>query len=477
MSGSSFSPKGAAVVVGEKSPNALGYCRQLFDYFDNVIAADNVDIDWRSITQADPDLILIAPHICPKEALRIVGEAKAVSSSAPVVVLANEAHAELAVRFIRAGAYDYVQLPITNDRLVQILVQTEACHKDKNAYFSHPCPPGIQIVGRSNATVKTLDTLRLVAESNCNPILLLGETGTGKELAARAVHSWRGDGSEQLIPVNCATLTANLLESELFGHAAGAFTDARKDKKGLLEVAGKGTIFLDEIGEMPLDLQAKLLRVVQERSFRKVGGTKLIRCQATIVAASNRNLLDEVKAGRFRQDLYYRLAVFPITLPPLRDAQRQSDIPLLAEYFIENSKVKVRNKIRGLSDKAKQKLMNHDWPGNVRELQNVIARALIVETADEISAENLLIHHEPEQQEDDSPASEKKDVALETAEKEFILRALRETGGQRTRAARLLGITRATLHTKLKKYNLAKSPAEALGTLVSQDQSEISSNR
>ena len=188
--------------------------------------------------------------------------------------------------------------------------------------------------GKSEAMTGALKMIKIVAKSACNPVLVIGETGTGKELAAKAVHILRHGSSSKFVAVNCAALTANLLESELFGHVKGSFTSAESEKTGLFEVAENGSIFLDEISEMPLDLQAKLLRVIQEQTFRKVGGTKEIKCNATIIASSNRNLLREVEEGKFRKDLYYRLAVFPITLAPLRHPERKDDIALLAEYFL-----------------------------------------------------------------------------------------------------------------------------------------------
>ena len=333
-------------------------------------------------------------------------------------------------------------------------------------FFCHQCPDNVKIVGQSEGLANSLETLHLISQSKCNPILIVGETGTGKELAAQAIHSWRHGPSERMVAVNCAALTANLLESELFGHAKGSFTGADREKTGLFQLAGSGTIFLDEISEMPMDLQAKLLRVLQERSFRKVGGTKDIYCDATIIASSNRDLLKEVAEKRFRQDLYYRLAVFPVELPPLRDKTRMSDIPLLAEYFVKTTTIVDRPELKGLTKQAINKLLSHDWPGNVRELKNVVERAVLLERGKKISPESLItrscLTQRPksddvvEQSVAQKPQARKKpeDFSLETAEREFITRALQETGWQRTRAAALLGITRATLHAKLKRYNI-----------------------
>jgi len=335
------------------------------------------------------------------------------------------------------------------------------------------------MVGRSRAFVKILGMIRLVAASRCNPVLIIGETGTGKELVANAIHNLRHLG-EQFVAVNCATLTANLLESELFGHVKGSFTGADRDKIGLLELAGSGTIFLDEISEMPLDLQAKLLRVLQEKTFRKVGGVKNITCNATIIASSNRNLYKEMKAHRFRRDLYYRLSICPVIIAPLKSPDRREDIPLLAEYFLKTSTIcpEKNNKITGLTNLALEALQKHDWPGNVRELRNVIDRATLLETTDKIGLSSIVIDTTESRSLDcardkctsgidsrvvssGSPRvpdvhRDIKDFSLAKAERELIARALQETGWQKTQAAALLGITRATLYAKVKQYNIKK---------------------
>jgi transcriptional regulator with PAS, ATPase and Fis domain len=299
-----------------------------------------------------------------------------------------------------------------------------------------------------------------VAQSACNPVLIVGETGTGKELAARAVHILRCGSDQKFVAINCAALTANLLESELFGHTKGSFTSADREKTGLLELAGSGTVFLDEISEMPLDLQAKLLRVLQEKKFRKVGGTEEIECKATIVASSNRNLMQEVEIGRFRKDLYYRLCVCPIPLAPLRAESRKEDILLLAEYFIQTSNIcpEKRGRIKGLTAMAAELLTRHHWPGNVRELRNVIERAILLEASERIGTSNLLLNpagmFDQERSEGQPERIPIKDFSLEKAEKELVKRALDEAGWQKSRAASLLGITRATLYAKVKQYNL-----------------------
>jgi transcriptional regulator with PAS, ATPase and Fis domain len=315
--------------------------------------------------------------------------------------------------------------------------------------------------------------ISLLSYSKCSPILIVGETGTGKELAAKAIHRMKNP-DENFVAVNCAALTANLLESELFGHEKGAFTGADREKIGLLELADKGTILLDEISEMHIDLQAKLLRVLQEKRFRRVGGTKEITCKATIVASSNRNLFEETKSNRFRRDLFYRLNICPIPISPLRDELRRSDITILAEYFLRNSDIcpDKQGDIRSITNLAKEALDKHNWPGNVRELKNIIDRAILLETVDKIGLSSIRFDsYEPNKIALTTKRNCIKDFSLEKAEKELIARALKETGWQKTRAASLLGITRATLYAKVKQYNITKENGLSDDSLDSQNAS------
>ncbi len=466
------------LLVGELRAEHSALRRALLDRVESVRVAETIPAALREARRDGAELVIVLEDVAAPEALSFVREMRSVAPEARVVVVARRATVEAAVEAVRAGARDYVHGPLGQDSLRRLLedVRQEISQAadGRERFFCQECPRGVPIAGRSPGMVRALETIRLVSESCCNPILLMGETGTGKELAAKAVHAWRCGEQEKFVAVNCAALTASLLESELFGHVKGAFTGSDRDKTGLFELAGSGTIFLDEISEMPLDLQAKLLRVLQDRTFRKVGDTRDLTCNATIVASSNRQLLAEVEAGRFRKDLYYRLAVFPITLPPLRSENRHGDIGLLAEYFIETSAIRSRSQVKGLTPAAGQMLLNHDWPGNVRELRNVIDRALILERSERITPASLILADTERAAAAPSPADkpkEEKDFSLETAEREFILRALKETGWQRTRAANLLGITRATLHAKLKRYEIhapnsrsvRKAPSGAAG--------------
>jgi len=422
-----------------------------------VIAVRAAEEALKAVHATGAELIVVRETVPRDAALLLVRQVQSAAPCKPVVVLSDTPTVDEAILFIRHGASDYLSAPPDEKAIRRALALAPAarCSDARNRYLAPECPAGVGIVGQSQAIRRALKTIHQVAESHCNPAIIIGETGTGKELAARAIHVLRGGSTENFVAVNCATLTANLLESELFGHVKGAFTGAERDKQGLFEMAGIGSVFLDEISEMPTGLQAKLLRVLQERRFRRVGGTETIPCRASIIASSNRDLAAEAREGRFRRDLYYRLAVFPIHLPPLRAPDRRDDIPLLAEYFIDTSNLPCADGITGLAPEARDRLLAHNWPGNVRELKNVVDRALITETADRVTPQSLIFDHQDEPIETSTavPVPEN-DFSLETAERLFITRALRETGWQRTRAAALLGITRATLHAKLKRYKI-----------------------
>ncbi len=452
----------SVVTVGEDSAWAARQAEALCESVGEVVPAGGLAAAPDLIRRLCPDLVLVQA-ISPSKTVQFIHKVQAFSPDVPVVVVSETPLVDRAVRFIRAGAFDYIAGPLDEKTIARLIDGMKTAKASRTQHhqrlFCEECPPGVEIVGQSPSLVKCLETIRLVSESRCNPVLILGETGVGKELAARAVHWWRYGDFERFIAVNCAALTATLLESELFGHVKGAFTGADREKTGLFEQANDGSIFLDEISEMTPELQAKLLRVLQERTFRKVGGSKDIHCNATIVASSNKNLLAETQTGKFRQDLYYRLAVFPITIPALRNEDRCGDIGLLAEYFLESSGNPARDGATRLGEEAKQRLIQHNWPGNVRELRNVIERAIILEKGDEISVSSLVFDGQeaqttPEQAPSAPAPKPEKEFSLKSAEREFIVRALRETGWQRTRAAALLGITRATLHAKLKRYDI-----------------------
>jgi len=426
-----------------------------------VFVADDLSEGADIIRTVSPDLIIFDEGFSPNHVREFIGTTDKNPTNAHIVVVGKNANdTSSSAEFIQAGVIDYLQGRQDYSRLRQIVRKIEDKSKavNTNDIFVDDFAASISMVGVSKAIRNTLKMIKLVAASSSNPVLIVGETGTGKELAAKAIHTLRHP-NQQFVAVNCAALTANLLESELFGHVKGSFTGADREKTGLLELAGSGSLFLDEISEMPTNLQAKLLRVLQEKTFRKVGGTKNITCNATIIASSNRNLKSQIQTNRFRRDLYYRLNICPIDIAPLRAPERKEDIRILAEYFFKTSTIcpEKRNKITCMIKLAVEALERHDWPGNVRELHNVIDRAILLETTDKIGLTSIII---------DTPEATNvpkgamtgivKDFSLEKAERELIIRALQETGWQKTRAAALLGITRVTLYAKVKQHNIEK---------------------
>ncbi|NIP26126.1 MAG: AAA domain-containing protein [Phycisphaerae bacterium] len=425
------------------------------------------------VKTVEPNLILFDYRFGPGHICEFKETSHKHSIDPPPIVAVGDDESDIGLseEYKQVGAYDYLYGTQDYSRLEQIVsclkneTRTVDFVENSKEFFIDDYAASVSMVGRSRALVKTFGMIRLVAASKCNPVLIVGETGTGKELAAMAVHALRHP-KEPFVAVNCAALTANLLESELFGHEKGSFTGADREKTGLLEVAGAGTMLLDEISEMPMDLQSKLLRVLQEKTFRKVGGVKNITCNATIIASSNRNLYRETKAHRFRRDLYYRLNICPVIIAPLKSPDRKKDIPLLAEYFLKTSTIcpEKSKKITSLTKLAVEALIKHDWPGNIRELQNVIERAILLETTDKIGLSSIIIDSAEYGELFSQTTNCSKDFSLEKAERELIARALQETGWQKTRAAALLGITRATLYAKVKQYNIEKAslPTENL---------------
>jgi PAS domain S-box-containing protein len=318
-------------------------------------------------------------------------------------------------------------------------------------------PQKREVIAESGPMREVLNFVRRVAASEATTILLEGENGTGKDLVAKTLHYQSLRQAEPFIAINCAAIPDSLLESELFGYEKGAFTDARAQKRGIFELADKGTLFLDEVGEIPLMLQAKLLRVLEEQSFRRLGGLKDIQLDLRVVAATNKNLREAVKEGAFRQDLYFRLNVIQILIPPLRD--RPEDIVPMTKFFIEHYNRKFKRNIEGVTEAAAKLLLYHDWPGNVRELRNAIERAMILEESSLITPPSLPIAiSRPDGDAPHNvvaPAEIHSDgMSLEDNERGLLVRALEKTNGNQTQAARLLRVTRDTLRYKMKKFNL-----------------------
>jgi len=386
--------------------------------------------------------------------LAALKEIKEISPAAQVLIVTAYASVDTAVEAMRSGALNYLTKPID---LEELRVQVE-----KTMQFSHLVAENEslkaqvsgafqaqEIIGKSPRIMEIFETLRMVAPTEAT-VLILGESGTGKELVADAIHANSNRGQGPLVKVNCAALPDTLLESELFGHEKGSFTGAVARREGRFKLADRGTLFLDEIGEMSLLLQAKLLRVIQTKSFERVGGTETITADVRLVVATNRDLEKEVREGRFREDLFYRLNVVPVTLPPLRE--RREDIPILAEHFLKEIAERNGKLIRGFSPEAMDLMVRNRWKGNVRELQNVVERAVIMARGDVIQPGDLPGHIS-----DDGAAPSGGIIPgrpLSDLEREAIISTLEMTGGNRTEAAQLLGISRRTLQYKLKEFKI-----------------------
>lgn len=412
-----------------------------------------------------PAAVLLDIDLPDGSGLDVLREIKHDHPEAIVIMITGNAQVDNTISALRGGAYDFIVKPINLEELrvtIRNAIETRQLRKEvaqvrneRAREFSFS-----QIVGESPAMKKMLGLAAKVAESEVASVLLQGESGTGKDLVAKAIHycSQRADGP--FVAINCAALPATLIESELFGYEKGAFTDAKARKEGLFEQAHGGTLLLDEIGELELSLQAKLLRVLEEGAFRRVGGLKDIPLDVRVLAASNRDLKAASEAGRFRLDLYYRLSIIQIDIPPLRE--RGDDVLLLSQHYIDTLGSKLRRrKITGLSPEAIAVFRKYDWPGNVRELRNVIERALILEEAEQITTEYLpgsLLMSRPLQQpssgtDDGSPkfVLPPEGISLDEAELSFVRQAIHRSGGNQTRAAELLGISRDQLRYRLKK--------------------------
>ncbi len=422
---------------------------------EEVFAADDLAEALDIIEAHEPELIVFDRQLSPAKLAKFL-IAAGENLSSKIAVIGDDDDGFDSEKIISAGAHYCLKISQAQEQLPKIANQIKNDNCGNNDFFVNGLAEAVGIVGKSKAIEQMLKMIKIVASSQCNPILIIGETGTGKELTARALHQQRNQG-KPFIAVNCAALTANLLESELFGHVKGAFTSADREKTGLLEMAAEGTIFLDEISEMPLDMQAKLLRLLQEKTLRKVGGVKEIKCKATIIASSNRNLKKEANENRFRSDLYHRLNIFPIKLSPLRNADRCADIGLMAEYFLKTSTIHPEKSrgIKAITKLAVECLKRYEWRGNSRELKNIIDKAILLETTDKIGTSSIVIDDDDCDCCSSSENNEQiKNFSLEKAEQQLIAKALAETNWQKTRAAELLGISRATLYAKVKQHNI-----------------------
>jgi DNA-binding NtrC family response regulator len=419
----------------------------------NAEAAEDGFKALEKLKERNWDIALVDLKMPKMDGLELLEKIKQESPDTQVIIFTAYATVHTAVQAIKKGAYDYLVKPLDPEEvslLIERLLKSQELLKEVSflrkeltkQYRFH------DLVSKSPKMQKIFELARTVAKSNSN-ILILGESGTGKELLARAIHNESPRANGPFVAVSCVAIPDTLLESELFGHEKGAFTDAIAQKKGKFELAHGGTLFLDEIGDISPKMQLTLLRVLEEKEFTRVGGTKPIKVDVRIIAATNRDLQKAVQEGRFRDDLYYRLNVITIQLPPLRE--RKEDIPLLVQHFIEKFNLQIGKKVERISDEALRILMQYDWPGNVRELENTIERAMVITKGKVITPEDIEI---PGLQKSFLPPESEK--TLEAVERAHILRVLNETDWNIQRSAQILGIDRTTLYNKIKKYNLKK---------------------
>ena len=403
------------------------------------------------------DLILMDIRMARMGGIEALKQIKKLSPGIPVILMTAYASVETAREALKSGAFDYLTKPLDIDELKLIVHRALRHHQleQENRYLRERLDDRFDfgnIIGNSRAMKNLFETLAQVAPSDAT-VLIKGESGTGKELIANAIHQNSPRCHKPMIKVNCAALPENLLESELFGHEKGAFTGAVSKSRGRFQLAHQSSLFLDEISEMTPATQAKILRALQEKEIEPVGGETTLKIDTRVITATNKNLENEIKEGRFREDLYYRLDVVRIEIPPLRD--RHEDIPLLAEFFLKQYVEKNRKLIKGFTPRATDVLMRHNWPGNVRELENLVERAVIMTRGDMITQDDFPSIMTVK----DKSAAERNFVTssgrtLKEAEKEIILRTLEETGGNRTHTAKILGISRRTLQLKLKEYGI-----------------------
>jgi DNA-binding NtrC family response regulator len=450
--------KALILVVDDKESLNEYLCELFIRKGYEVLSAYSGEAALNKVIEHNPDIVLTDLKMPGMSGLELLQKIKSLNSNIQVIVMTAYGTIDNAVEAIKLGAYDYLTKPFDKKEIIRLL--EEACEKkfllDKIKYTREEIKEKYsfsRVIGKSEAIKKVINLARKVLDTS-NNVLITGESGVGKEVIAEAIHYNSPRRKYPFVKVSCAALPEQLLESELFGHEKGAFTGAYFQKKGRFELADGGTIFLDEIGEISPHIQVKLLRVLQHREFERVGGVKTLKVNVRVIAATNKNLQAEMKNGMFREDLYFRLNTFEIYVPPLRE--RKEDIRFLAHHFLEQLNSQGKRGKKYFSQEVQNIFLNYDWPGNVRELENVVERAYIISDGEEIKPVDLpdylmdIDYSQPAE----IDLSRGLNATIEEIEKNIIAKALEETGGNQSEAARVLKIKRSTLIYKMKKYGL-----------------------
>jgi DNA-binding NtrC family response regulator len=434
-----------------------------------VLTAGDGEQALEVVKSGDITLLITDLKMPGMNGMLLLQEVRRIYPDLPIIIMTAYGTVEGAVQAMKEGAVDYILKPIKMEEMELLIEKTLSVRRlqDENLSLRKELQsvygPG-SIVGTHPAMQKVIQLISQVAGTKAT-VLIQGESGTGKEIVARAIHYQSDRASNPFVVINCAAIPSNLLESELFGHEKGAFTGAIKTKKGRLELADQGTLFLDEIGEMPKELQVKILRVLEEQRFQRVGGTEDVEVDNRIIAATNKDLKQAVEAGLFRDDLYYRLNVFIISIPPLRE--RKEDIPLLIDYFLKKHREVFKSRATGVKEEALKLLTEYPWPGNVRELENTLVRAMILSSSELIQAEDLPdemrregipegIKPPAHREELKQMKKEAQQKAKEEIEKGFIIEALRQGGGNVLRSAEKVGMDRRQFQNLIRKYGISK---------------------